>query len=221
MENLIRFFAAACLTCLLTLTGFTQGGTTGSLTWSLSVGGDTLTIYGSGTMADYTPATSPWYPYESSITTVIIGDSVKNIGNCAFSGGNYTYAHYRNLTSVSIGDSVASIGNGAFWGSGLTSITIPNSVITIDVYAFYECKSLTTLNIGSGITSIGGFAFSDCMSMSYINITAVVPPVTAAGAFFWVPLDASVNVPCGSETAYRDTTGQSTWGANGMGWCRF
>ena len=43
------------------------------------------------------------------------------------------------LTSVTIGNSVTSIGSSAFYGcSGLMSITIPNSVISIGGSAFRD-----------------------------------------------------------------------------------
>ncbi len=42
---------------------------------------------------------------------------------------------------------------------GLTSVTIPDSVTSIDGYAFFCCSSLTSVRIGSGVISIGDDAF--------------------------------------------------------------
>ena len=46
-----------------------------------------------------------------------------------------------------IAEGVTSIGTSAFKGSdGLTSITIPSTVRSIDVNSFYDCTSLNTIN---------------------------------------------------------------------------
>lgn len=53
-----------------------------------------------------------------------------------------------------------SIGDSAFRNcSGLTSITIPDSVITIGGGAFYGCTGLTSITIPDSVTSIGDSAF--------------------------------------------------------------
>jgi hypothetical protein len=75
------------------------------------------------------------------------------------------------LTSVTIGNSVTSIGNNAFEDcSGLTSVTIGNSVTSIGEYAFYNCSGLTSLTIADGVTSIGVAAFSGCKSLNSVTI---------------------------------------------------
>ena len=59
---------------------------------------------------------------------------------------------------------VGSIGKSAcYYCSGLTSITIPNSVTTIGEDAFYGCHGLTSVTIPNSVTTIGEYAFSGCI----------------------------------------------------------
>ena len=99
-----------------------------------------------------------------SLTSLIIPDSVTNIGDYAFSG-------CRSLTDIVIPDSVTNIGDYAFWNCGsLTNIVIPNSVTSIGDNAFEYCFSLSNLIIPDGVTSIGDGAFVGCTSLSSVVI---------------------------------------------------
>ena len=65
---------------------------------------------------------------------------------------------------------VTSIGEKAFWYcSGLTSVTIPNSVTSIGNYAFHQCAGLTSLTMGNSVTSIGNDVFNGCQ-IEILNI---------------------------------------------------
>ena len=107
----------------------------------------TLTIWGTGAMADYSGEnynTQPWKNYLTDITTVVIDEGVTKIGNFAFQS-------CIKLESISIPASVTSIGNNAFeFCSNLASVNIPASVTTIGDYAFFRCASLTAFNVDDG-----------------------------------------------------------------------
>ena len=113
--------------------------------------------------------------------------SVTSIGESAFSSSG--------LTSVTIPNSVTSIGDYAFEGSNdLTSVDIPNSVITIGGSAFDRCRRLTSVTIGNSVTSIGTWAFSYCVSL----ISVTIPnSVTSIGnhAFFCCESLTSITIP--------------------------
>ena len=71
------------------------------------------------------------------------------------------------------GVAVTSIGKGAFSGcSGLTNITIPDSVTSIGFRAFRRCSGLTSITIGNGVTSIGNRAFMDCSGLETISVAS-------------------------------------------------
>ena len=75
------------------------------------------------------------------------------------------------LTSITIPNSVTSIENAAFaYCSGLTSVTIPNSVTSIGDIAFADCFGLTSVTIGNSVTSIEKYTFHGCSGLTSVNI---------------------------------------------------
>ena len=148
-----------------------------NLTWVLTVDG-TLTISGSGEMEDYSSerldgkyrTTAPWGAYSEQITAVVLEHDVTSIGDYAFSRCR--------LTSVMIPDGVISIGSDAFnWCSRLTSVTIPDGVTDISRGAFFYCSSLTSVTIPDSVTSIGGYAFCGCGSLASVTIPESVTSI--------------------------------------------
>ena len=69
---------------------------------------------------------------------------------------------------------MVSIGDGAFDDcSGLTSVTIPNSVLSIGHWAFHRCSSITSLLIGDNVSSIGYNALSSAKIHNFALITKI------------------------------------------------
>jgi len=80
------------------------------------------------------------------------------------------------LTNVTIGNIVTNIYN-TFFQSQLSSIDIPNSVITIGDYSFLYCTLLSSVTIENSVTSIGEQAFLGCSSLASISIPNFVTSI--------------------------------------------
>ena len=121
----------------------------------------------------------------SSVTSIIIPESVISIGNSAFSGcssvasiiipecvtsiGDSAFAGCSSLTSINIPDGITSISNNTFYGCILlSSVSIPESVTSIGDQAFILCNSLTNITILGRVTYIGGWAFDGCSSLKTV-----------------------------------------------------
>ena len=79
--------------------------------------------------------------------------------------------------------SVTVIDDYAFQGTGLTSITLPNTVTSIGNFAYNNCSLLTYAYLGSNISSIGNSAFLGCTSLSTVYIMSYVAPTLGTNAF--------------------------------------
>ncbi|MDO4200641.1 MAG: leucine-rich repeat domain-containing protein [Bacteroidales bacterium] len=145
----------------------------------------TLTISGTGAMADYDGINIPWKTY--NITSIVIDQGVASIGEFAF-------ANFNNLSSITMASSVTSIGVGAFAGcSNLASVTIPSYVTSIGEFAFAECSNLTAISIPYGVSSIGVQAFHECSNLASVTIPASVTTI-GVGAFNNTAL-TSIEIP--------------------------
>ena len=89
----------------------------------------------------------------------------------------------KNLTSITIPNSIVSIGDCAFYGcENLTSITIPNGVESIGQHAFLRCNNLTTVTIPNSVKYILHYAFGECNNLTAVEIPAGVIRI-CEGAF--------------------------------------
>ena len=76
-----------------------------------------------------------------------------------------------NLTSIELPDGLISIGPNAFGDcTNLTSIELPDGLTYIGPSAFKRCASLTYINIPDGVTSIEEYTFFLCKNLTSIDI---------------------------------------------------
>ena len=77
--------------------------------------------------------------------------------------------------------------------TGLTSVTIPNTVNSIDEYAFKNCTGLTSVTIPESVTSIGNGAFQNCTVLTSVTVPKSVTSI-GNGAFSYCSGLTSIEV---------------------------
>lgn len=103
------------------------------------------------------------FPRDSKMTNYTIPDTVKVIGQGAFS-------RCHNLTQITIPQSVILIKRGAFSNCvNLHSIYISSSVVEIANMVFYACENLEDVTFENAIMSIGDAVFAHCSSLKEIK----------------------------------------------------
>ena len=102
---------------------------------------------------------------QKKVVSVKMGDNIKKIGACAFSGCT-------KLSKVSIGKNVKTIGKKAFYKcTKLKKVIIPSNVKVISQYTFAKCTNLKTVTIKSKcLKTVGKQAFSGINKRAVIRV---------------------------------------------------
>ena len=111
--------------------------------------------------------------YSDYCGDVIIPSTVSYCGKIypVVSINSHAFYQCTGLTSVTIPNTVTSIGEEAFYKcTGLTNVTIPNSVTTIDDGAFMSCKGLLSVTIPNSVTYLGIHVFAYCDKMQSVTL---------------------------------------------------
>ncbi len=127
----------------------------------------------------------------TSLTTVVYNaDSCTQAGELNYNGGiDPAFGHYSNITTFTFGENVKVIPNYLCYGlSGLTSVTIPDSVTWIGFKAFYNCSNLD--------------------SVILLPITA--PLLAYNDVFQNNSVTRKFYIPCGSYNSYSNVIGYWT-----------
>ena len=161
------------------------------------------------------------------ITSITLGNSITSITGNPFEGTGW----YNNQSNgvlyldgwclgrkgmdpegeLKLCEGTKHICNEAFYGcSGINSVIIPNSMISIGWQAFIYCENLNSLTIGNSISSIGSGAFhSSNHNLACLTILAETPPFLDYLAFDNEIKAIPVCVPYGTSESYLATNGWS------------
>lgn len=120
---------------------------------------------------------------------MVVPEGVKIISQNAFA--------YCAITSVVLPESLTTIEKYAFTDcKGLTEIVIPNNVKTIDEYAFAACENVSSIVLGSGLEVIGNYAFSRCNKTVNLEIPDNVKSL-GEGSFYQCESLATIDLGAG------------------------
>ena len=140
---------------------------------ALSAGGFTYVSYGGKVTVTGCTAACP---ADLVIPATLGGGTVTAVG----AGSGYGFA-YKSFNTVTLPNTLITINNYAFQESRFTSLTIPDSVETIGTAAFESNDVLTSLNLGASVKSIAGTAFAGAFD-TRVGAALVIPPsVTSIG----------------------------------------
>lgn len=170
-------------------------GTCGeAATWKFETASNTLTISGTGAIANYGTGDSPWYTHRSKIKTLVVGDGITALGSNAFRGcqaiinaslpaglvsiGNYAFYECRQLEKLILPESVTALGQAAFgYCQSLTDFTLPAEMTAIPAYLFTNCTELSEIELPAGVTEIGSSAFDGCTKLAKIGLPAALTTI--------------------------------------------
>ena len=100
------------------------------------------------------------------------------------------------IETVTMPDTVVSI-NGAFRYSSLKTITLSQNLQSIDNSAFEECKSLVSVAIPDSVTTIGKEAFDGCVSLTSANLPANLIELGDEAFYGCEKLASVITIPSG------------------------
>lgn len=125
-----------------------------------------------------------------------------------------TFNGCSSLRSITLPESLKTIQYNAFQRcSSLIEIVIPDAVTTIDKQVFSQCTSLTTVTIGSSVTTIGNSCFNECKKLATITCKNENPPTLGSKALMkddaWTSTKyiKNIYVPVNAVDTYKRTNG--------------
>ena len=129
-----------------------------------------------------------------SLTSIEIPNSVTSIGESAFSG---TVWYINQPDGIVYAGKVLDSYKGTMPEG--TSIEVEEGTLGIAGYAFSERSGLTSITIPNSVTNIGEGAFKDCQQLKEIICLNSIAPSISSSTFSYVVWNGVLKVPSGSD----------------------
>jgi len=132
-------------------------------------------------------------PHKDSITEVVVAEGVKDL---PYEGGWGVFSWCGKMTEATLPSTLESIGVCAFYKCGqLREVDLSKTkVTTIGNSAFLECWEMTEATLPSTLESIGGRAFFNCGQLRVVDLSKTKVTTIGDYAFQACPLLQSVNL---------------------------
>ena len=107
----------------------------------------------------------------------------------------HLYINNQEVLDIVIPNTITTINSYAFdYCVNLRSVSIPSSVTRIENDAFLNCESLTSIEIPNSVTSIGNWAFGYCYGLTNATIGTSVDSI-GNDAFYYCTGLSSITIP--------------------------
>lgn len=98
-----------------------------------------------------------------TIPSTVHGKEIDQIWTSGFEGA-------ASLTDITIPASIGRLGTAAFEGTGLTHVTIPDTVQQVDPAVFQNCTKLVSVKLPAGLAEIDQYMFANCISLQHVDM---------------------------------------------------
>ena len=98
-----------------------------------------------------------------TIPSEVNGKEIDQIWTSGFEGA-------ASLTDITIPASIGRLGTAAFESTGLTHVTIPDTVKQVDPAVFQNCTKLVSVKLPAGLAEIDQYMFANCISLQYVDM---------------------------------------------------